>query len=178
MSTVFAQSTTKPCLPACCHCGSWKQRVEEKRETAKPSHGAKSLRKNKKTQRTTAVRTEGREETYLLELEVQSHRPHPARDGLPRGRVGVPEGRGRRVGKPSRERSGKGRLPGRAGWDLGSWLRPPTPRPNSHHGSASPSALRGRGGASPLPARTQRISLPAILPAIAAQRLSWYVCRR
>ena len=66
----------------------------------------------------------------------------------------------------------KGASPGGRGGTLAPGFGFLPPPPNSHRDSASPSALRGRGGASPLPARTRRISLPALLPAIAGQRLS------
>lgn len=57
---------------------------------------AKQLRKTDRCER--------RQETSLLELEAQSHPPHPAREGKPGGRTELPDaGRGVRAPEARRE---------------------------------------------------------------------------
>lgn len=69
---------------------SWLVEAEKKSEKQQ-NRGvgglARRLRKNGSYERR-------KEETSLLKLEAQSHRPHPAADGLPRGRLGLPDTRG------------------------------------------------------------------------------------
>lgn len=92
----------------------------------------------------TTVVKEEQEETSLLEVEVQSHRPHPAGGGVPRGCAELPPARGaQRIpslgGKLSRALFGKRHL---LGWDVGSWLLPSTPIPHPKPGSDLPTAQR------------------------------------
>lgn len=121
----------------------------------------------------TTVVKEERKETSLLEIEVQSHRPHPAREGVPEDAVthmrGVPcpQSLGEKLSRTLWEKA----PPGVGSWFLvsashpqpppQSWLRPPCALRGSEAGAGQ--SFRGR---------TRQILLPVLLRGTAGQRLS------